>query len=38
MDKLEALIREKVKNQPLDEDALGSDDDFEIKDFDEDEI
>ena len=34
MDKLEALIREKVKTQPLDEDALGSDEDFEIKDFD----
>ena len=35
MDKLEGLIREKVKTQPLDEDSLGSDDDFEIKDFDE---
>ena len=34
MDKLEALVREKVKNQPIDEDAALSDDDFEIKDFD----
>jgi recombination protein RecA len=37
MDKLEGLVRDKVKNQPLDEDTL-SDDDFEIKDFDEGDI
>ena len=35
MDKLEALVREKVKNQPADEDAALTDDDFEISDFDE---
>ena len=34
MDKLEALVREKVQNRGEDEDALLSDDDFEIKDFD----
>ena len=33
MDKLEALVREKVKNAPTDESAL-TDDDFEIQDFD----
>jgi recombination protein RecA len=38
MDKLEALVREKVKNTPIDEDAMLSDDDFEIKDFDEGDI
>ena len=38
MDKLEGLVREKVKTQPLDEDMLASDDEFEIKDFDEGEI
>jgi recombination protein RecA len=36
MDKLETLVREKVKNMDPDEDAaLSDDDDFEIKDFDE---
>ena len=36
MDKLEALVREKVQNGAMDEDgALSEDDDFEIKDFDE---
>ena len=35
MDKLEALVREKVKNSPEDESATLSDDDFEIADFDE---
>ena len=36
MDKLEALVREKVKNGAIDDDAaLTDDDDFEIKDFDE---
>ena len=35
MAELEGLVREKVKNQPIDEDAFASDDDFEIKDFDE---
>ena len=35
MDKLEALVREKVKNAPEDESATLSDDDFEIADFDE---
>ena len=34
MDKLETLVREKVKNRGEDEDAPLSDDDFEIKDFD----
>ncbi|MBE6533292.1 MAG: recombinase RecA [Ruminococcaceae bacterium] len=34
MDKLEALVREKVKNAPNDESAALSDDDFEIADFD----
>ena len=35
MDKLETLVREKVKNAPADDDAALTDDDFEIKDFDE---
>ncbi len=36
MDKLEALVREKVKNMDTDEDAaLTTDEDFEISDFDE---
>ena len=36
MDKLETLVREKVKNMDTDADAaLSEDDDFEIKDFDE---
>ncbi len=35
MDKLETLVREKVKNAPADDVALTDDDDFEIKDFDE---
>ena len=35
MDKLETLVREKVKNAPEDESATLSDDDFEIADFDE---
>ena len=36
MDKLEALVREKVQSGAMDEDAaLSEDDDFEIKDFDE---
>ena len=36
MDKLEALVREKVQNGAMDEEAaLSEDDDFEIKDFDE---
>ena len=36
MDKLETLVREKVKNGARDDDAvLSDDDDFEIKDFDE---
>ena len=38
MDKLEGLVREKVKSQPIDEDTLDLDDDFEIKDFDEGDI
>ena len=38
MDKIEGLVRERVKNAPMDEDALMSDDEFEIKDFDESEI
>ena len=38
MDKLEALVREKVKSTPLDDDLLGADDEFEIKDFDESDI
>ena len=33
---LEAVVREKVKSTPIDEDALDGDDDFEINDFDED--
>ena len=35
MDKLEGLVREKVQNMGDDEQAALSDDDFEIKDFDE---
>ena len=36
MDKLEALVREKAKNESFDSDeALSDDDDFEIEDFDE---
>ena len=35
MDKLEALVREKVQNMDPEEDASLSDEDFEIKDFDE---
>ena len=35
MDKLEALVREKVQNMGDDEQSALSDDDFEIKDFDE---
>ncbi|MBP3401638.1 MAG: recombinase RecA [Clostridia bacterium] len=35
MDKLETLVREKVKNAPADDDAALTDDDFEIQDFDE---
>ena len=34
MDKLETLVREKVKNGEVNEDAALSDDDFEINDFD----
>ena len=35
MDKLEELVREKVKNMDADDEAALSDDDFELKDFDE---
>ncbi len=35
MDKLEDLVREKVKSQPIDEAVMENDDEFEIKDFDE---
>ena len=36
MDKLEAIVREKVQSGAMDEEAaLSEDDDFEIKDFDE---
>ena len=35
MDKLEALVREKVQSGEVDEDAVIGDDEFEIKDFDE---
>jgi recombination protein RecA len=36
MDKLEGLVREKVQNMDADDEAVSvSDDDFEIKDFDE---
>ena len=39
MDKLESLVREKMQSGALDEDAaLGEDDDFEIKDFEEEDI
>ena len=38
MDKLEGLIREKVQNIGFDEDVTASDEDFEIKDFDEEEL
>ena len=39
MDELEVLVREKMQNGALEEDAaLGEDEDFEIKDFDEEEI
>jgi recombination protein RecA len=38
MDKLETLVREKVKNTPIDDDAVLSDDDFDIKDFDDGDI
>ncbi len=34
MDKLETLVREKVQNMGADEEAAFSDDDFELKDFD----
>ena len=34
MDKLESLVREKVQNMNADEAAELSDDDFELKDFD----
>jgi hypothetical protein len=35
MDKLEGQVREKVQNLGDDEEALGTDEDFEINDFDE---
>ena len=35
MDKLEALVREKVQNMDPEDEAMLNDDDFEIKDFDE---
>ena len=35
MDKLESQVREKVQNRGDDEEALGTDEDFEINDFDE---
>ena len=38
MDKLEALVREKVQSADSPEEAFGGDDDFEIKDFDEGDI
>ena len=38
MDKLEGLVREKVESIGFDEDAAASDEDFEIKDFDEEEL
>ena len=38
MDKLETLVREKVQSVGFDEDATASDEDFEIKDFDEEEL
>ena len=39
MDKLETLVREKVQSGALDDEAvLGEDEDFEIKDFDEEDI
>ena len=38
MDKLEALVREKVQSADSPEEVLGGDDDFEIKDFDEGDI
>ena len=34
MDKLESLVREKVQNMNVDDEAALSDDDFELKDFD----
>ncbi len=36
MDKLEGLVREKVQNSELSDEAVMSDDDFEIKDFEDD--
>ena len=33
MAKLEEQVREKMQSQPIDEDAMMSDDDFEISDF-----
>ena len=38
MDKLESLVREKVQNMGADESAALTDDDFEIKDFDEEDL
>ena len=38
MDKLESLVREKVQNMGSDESTSLTDDDFEIKDFDEEEL
>ena len=35
MDKLEGLVREKVKNMGADKEAALTDDDFELSDFDE---
>ncbi len=37
MDKLEALVRERAMNDGFDDEVSASDDDFEIKDFDDDE-
>ncbi|MBQ2737259.1 MAG: recombinase RecA [Clostridia bacterium] len=37
MDKLEALVRERAMKDGFDDDTIGDEDDFEIKDFDDDE-
>ena len=37
MDKLEALVRERAMKDGFDDETIGDEDDFEIKDFDDDE-